>query len=135
MARQQERVIVLPLGAVDTAGGVVAMRLAHDATLPAGARVAITRVILDVTTKATAACTLDVGIANDGVTSNDTLLDGVDVGTAAGVFDNIENKGTNGKARQTATVGQFVTASKATGAAAGLVGTIAVCYIPLGLYN
>lgn len=135
MALQRERIVIKRLGAADTAGGVAAVRLSDDGTLPASGRVVITRVILDVTTKASAACTVDVGIASDATTLNDTLMDGVDVGTAAGVFDNIENKGANGKARQIATVGQYITASTASGAAAGMVGSIVVCYVPLAYQN
>lgn len=113
------------LGVSDTAGGVLAW------ANPTGGSILVQRVILDVTTKATGACTLDVGVAADGTTLNDTLLDGVDVGTAAGVFDNIENQGTNGVAAKKVTSSQYVTASKATGAAAGLVGYAYIHYFPI----
>lgn len=113
------------LGVVETAGGVLAW------ANPTGGSILVQRVILDVTTKATGACTLDVGVAANGTTLNDTLLDGVDVGTAAGVFDNIENQGTNGVAAKKVTSSQYVTASKATGAAAGLVGYAYIHYFPI----
>lgn len=113
------------LGVADTAGGVLAW------ANPTGGSILVQRVILDVTTKATGACTLDVGVAANGTTLNDTLLDGVDVGTAAGVFDNIENQGINGVAAKKVTASQYVTASMATGAAAGLVGYAYVHYFPI----
>lgn len=111
------------LAALDTAGGVLSV------ANPAGVDIIVTKVVLDVTTKSTGACTLDVGIAADGATSNDTLLDGVDVGTAAGLFDNVTNKGTNGKPQVKWGASQFLTASKATGSAAGLVGNAYIHYM------
>ncbi len=112
------------LNAVDTAGGVFAWQN------QTGFDIIVMRVVLDVTTVATAACTLDVGTTpTSATTSSDTLLDGVDVNAAAGVFDNIENKGTNGKGRQPLAAGKWVTGSKATGATAGLVGNAYIEYV------
>lgn len=56
---------------------------------PEGAALIITRFIIDVTTEATGAATVDAGVAATG-TSNDELLDGVNVGAAAIIKDNIE---------------------------------------------
>ena len=63
---------------------------------PAGMNIVILDVILDVTTKSTGAATADVGIAADAVTSNDSLIDGVDIGTAAIFATAGRNGGTNG---------------------------------------
>lgn len=115
-------VVKVALASADTAGGVLAW------ANPTGATIFVTRIIFDVTTKATGACTVDVGTAADGTTSNDTLMDGLDVGTAAGVFDNVENQGTNGVGVKKVTSSQYVTASKASGAAAGLVGYAYIHY-------
>jgi hypothetical protein len=98
---------------------------------PEGTPILVTRLILDVTTKPTGACTLDAGTAADGTTSNDGLLDGVDVGTAAGVFDNLGNAGSNGRARQRLAAGSYVTVSQASGAVAGLVGSALIAYVVL----
>lgn len=117
--------IEVPLAAVATAGGVLAWQN------PEAGPIIVTRLILDVTTKATGACTLDAGTAANGTTSNDGLLDGVDVGTAAGTFDNLGNAGVNGRARQKLAAGQFVTVSQASGAVAGLVGTALIAYVVL----
>ena len=74
-------------------------------------------------TKSTGACTIDVGTtAVSAATSSDNLIDGLDTGTAIGTFDNITDKGTNGKSRQKLASGKWVTASMASGAAAGTVG-------------
>lgn len=110
------------LAALDAAGGVLAW------VNPEGASILVTRVVFDVTTKSTGACTIDVGVAADGTTSNDTIMDGLDIGTAAGTFDNIENQGTNGVSAKKMTSTQYITASKASGAAAGTVGYAYIYY-------
>lgn len=95
---------------------------------PEGVDLIITRLVIDLQTKATGACTADFGVAATAV-SNDTLLDGVDLGTAAGVFDNVENQGTNGAGAKKWPAGQYLTGSKATGNAAGLAGYAHVQYV------
>lgn len=110
------KVVKVALAALDTAGGVLAW------ANPEATAILVTRVILDVTTKSTGACTIDVGVAANGTTSNDTIMDALDIGTAAGTFDNVENQGTNGKAALKVAAGSYVTASMASGAAAGTVG-------------
>ena len=114
------------LGSADTAGGILAWQN------PESSAIVVVRLVIDRTTKSTGACTADFGTAADGTTSADNLLDGVDAGAAAGVEDNIEDKGTNGKARQRLDAKggttDYVTGSKATGAAAGLVGNAYIFY-------
>ncbi|MBI5964929.1 MAG: hypothetical protein HY863_15730 [Chloroflexi bacterium] len=120
---EQNNSYKVALAALDTAGGVLGL------ANPEGVDLIVTRVVVDVTTKSTSACTVDAGIAANGTTSADNLLDGLDVGTAAGTFDNVADVGTNGKARKKWTSGQFLTISKASGAAAGLVGNAYIEYI------
>lgn len=118
------KVARVALAAVDTAGGVISW------ANPEASAIIIERVVLDVTTAATAAATIDIGVtATSATTSADNLIDGLDVNTAAGVFDNITDKGTNGKSRQRVAVGKWVTGSKATGATAGLVGYAYIHYV------
>lgn len=64
---------------------------------PESSRILVTRVVLDITTEATGAATADFGADGDGTGTSDTLLDGVNIGAAAGVFDNIDDQGTNGQ--------------------------------------
>ena len=90
-----------------------------------GTDLVILRVVLQVTTGTSGACTLDIGVAADGTTTADTLIDGLDVGDA-GVFDNIADKGSSGTSRLKWGSGTFVNASKKTGAAAGIVGQYAI---------
>ncbi|MEB3196812.1 MAG: hypothetical protein VKP62_06370 [Candidatus Sericytochromatia bacterium] len=117
------KVAKVALAAVDTAGGVFAW-----ANPEAGA-IIVERVVIDVTTASSAACTVDVGVtATSATTSADNLLDGQSVATAA-VLDNIENQGTNGKSAGRLASGKWVTASVASGASAGLVGSAYIHYI------
>lgn len=110
-------------GAADTGGGIGSWQNPHENS------VIITRVVVHTTTKATAACTMDVGYTATGATTSaDNLIDGVDVGTATGVFDNVTNAGSNGKAVQLVASGKYVNFSTASGAAAGLVGTAWIEY-------
>lgn len=111
------------LAALDAAGGVASI------LNPEGVDLIITRCAVNVTTKATGACTVDVGVGASASTKYDTLLDGLDVGTAAILGDNIKNKGSNGKEVLAWPAGQYLTASMATGAAAGLVGSVFVTYL------
>ncbi len=119
----------LALGTVATGGGVLAWQNPHDSAI------IITRLVLDVTTKTTAACTVDAGSAANGTTSSDNLINGLDIGTAIGTFDNVSDGGTNGKARQKLAAkggaADYLTVSQASGAIAGLVGYAYVTYIIL----
>jgi len=96
---------------------------------PEGVDLIITRLVLDVTTVATAACTLDAGVAAAATTSNDTLIDGLDVNAATGVFGNIDDQGTNGQSVIRWESDYYLTISMKTGAAAGLVGNGYIEYI------
>lgn len=120
----QRGAIKIALAALDTGGGVLSFLNPEgaDIIIPAGG------LVLDVTTKSTSACTVDAGISTGATTLNDTLIDGLDVGTAAGVFDNGANAGTNGGAAKLP-AGSYVTISMASGAAAGLVGYAYLHYI------
>ncbi len=114
------------LTAADSRGGVMRWQNPEDNAI------IITRMVLDVTTKARASCTVDAGTARSGNVSSDNLIDGLDVGAAAGPFDNIADKGVNGKERQRLDARggatDYVTASRSTGAAAGLAGNAYIFY-------
>ncbi len=126
-AAERIRFARVALAALDTAGGVLAWQN------PEANAIIVLRVALDITTKTTGACTLDFGPAADGTTLNATLIDGLDGNAATGVFDNIENQGSTGKstAKLAANGGatDFITGSKASGAAAGLVGNAYIYYL------
>lgn len=114
------------LGVATGAGGLLAWQNPEDVAI------IVTGIILDITTPATGVATADFGAAASAATSSDTLLDGVDIGTAAGVFDNFENQGTNGKASvrvaENGGAADFVTGS-ASADPAGLVGRAHISYI------
>ncbi len=91
-----------------------------------GATVIVYAAYVHVTTVATAACTLDIGVAANGTTGSDTLMDGIDVNTATGIFDSILNKGTNGNQPRLVLSTEFVTVETKTGDDTGLVSTLEV---------
>lgn len=120
---RQVNVAVVPLAAVDTAGGLFSWQN------PEGVAIVVTGVILDVTTPATGACTVDLGTtATNGTTLSDNMLDGVDVHTAAGCFGTADGADANGKWQQHLAAGKWVTGSKASGATAGIVGNAYIYY-------
>lgn len=104
-------------------GGVIKVQNDLDVDLM------VTGMYVDVTTKSSGAATLDVGVDYDGDVSNDTLFDGLDVGTAAGFFNTAKNGGTNGKAAVLWKRGEYVVAS-ASATVAGLVGKYTIVAIP-----
>ena len=96
---------------------------------PFAARAVIIDFVIDVTTDSTGAATADFGVASS-VASADTLLDGVDVGSAAIIADNIDNKGSNGVRGLAWPSGHYITGT-ASATLAGLVGTYMVdVYLP-----
>lgn len=124
-ADRLRKVVKVALAAVDTGGGVFSWQNTEESSA-----IIILRVVLDVTTASSAACTVNVGTtATSATTSSDNLIDGVDVNSAAGVFDNITEKGTNGKSRQKLADDAWVTASVASGASAGIVGSAYIEYM------
>ena len=92
------------------------------------ASILVERIIVDVTTKSSGACTLDFGVtAVSATTSSDTLLDGINV-ASAGVFDNLGVADASAKSVAKIASGKWITGSKATGAAAGLAGFAYIYY-------
>lgn len=111
------------LNASDTAGGVFSFTNNTSFDMYVG------RVIIDVTTASSAACTIAIGTnATSTATSSNNLIDGLSV-AATGVFNNGNNGGTAGKEAQKLAAGDFLTGSVASGASSGLVGTVLVEYI------
>lgn len=111
------------LAAVDTGGGIFSWQN------PESGYILVRHVVLNVTTKTSAACTVDVGTtATSATTSSDNLIDGKDINAATGIFTNDESAGTNGKPQKRLAPGKWVTASVASGASAGLVGTYEIYY-------
>jgi hypothetical protein len=109
------------LGHADTAGGVLSL------ANPEGIDLIVTKLVIDVTTAATAACTVDAGIAANGTTSADNLIDGQDVNAASGAFGS--PSGSNGKSAKFWKSTEYLNISKASGAAAGLAGYAYIEYI------
>lgn len=89
---------------------------------PEGASIVITNLLLDITTAATGAATLDVGTtATSATTASDNLIDGLDINAAANVSVQRSGSGTNGKAGQRLASGKWVTFKSASGDTTGAV--------------
>lgn len=116
------RTAKLALADAGSAGGVLAW------LNPESGAIIVHHVILDVTTAAAGAATVDVGVAADGATASDNLIDGLDVNAATGVFGSADEGGTNGATSRKVAAGQFVTASQASGDVTGLAGSAYITY-------
>ncbi len=121
MRTQHERIVRVALAAVDSAGGLFAWENTNTVAV-------IASVLIDLTTQASGALTADVGPAVDATTLSDTLLDGVNLGAAAGIFNSVDHQGTNGLVFRRVPAGEFITGSTVTGASAGIVGFAHVAY-------
>lgn len=119
LAFRPSKWLVQALAAVDTGGGVLSIE--NDTLIDRLITVASVRV----TTAATEACTVDMGVAAADTGSDDSLLDGQDVNAAAGIFT------APCITKVVWPAGEFLTISKATGATAGLVGQAIVEYVEL----
>jgi hypothetical protein len=108
-----------------TTGGAV-LSLAN----PEGADIYVTRLIIKLTTVATGAGAIDAGIGATAATSDDTLIDGLDVHSAVGVFDNLKNAGTHGLAGVKWASDKFLTIT-ASATLAGMVAEAIIEYVPL----
>lgn len=123
MSEQKGCVTGSLIAAITTAGGD-ALGLAN----PEGATLYITGLILDITTEATGAATVDAGIAADATTSSDNLLDGANVGAAAIVANSEKHAGTNGMGMVKWGASEYLTITPSA-SLVGLVGTYHVQYI------
>jgi len=83
--------------------------------------------VLDITTPGPAATTVDAGIAANGTTSADNLIDAGPV-SAQAVIDNVEDGGTNGQAVYKWPAGQYLNIT-ASAALTGLVGNAYISWI------
>jgi hypothetical protein len=96
---------------------------------PEGQSIIISRFQIDITTKSTGAAAGDFGVAANGTTTSDILIDGYALGGTEKVVDTAlaADLGTNGKPVQKMTASQFITG---TGSAttAGLVGNVFIHY-------
>ncbi len=89
----------------------------------------LVRLVLDVTTPATAALTADFGQTGTvPMPISDNLIDGVNLGASAGVFSSIDDDGTNGRTYRRVDVNEHVIGATDLGAAAGLVGNAFIFY-------
>ncbi len=120
------KIVAVALAAVDTGGGIVSW------VNPEVGAIVVTGIVLDVTTVATAACSVSAGTTVvSATTSSANLIDTLDVHSATGAFSNFSNPGSGGKTLQRLAAGGWVTVSKASGASAGIVGNAYISYFVL----
>lgn len=114
--------VALTAATTNAGGGVLSL------ANPEGVDLLVTRLVLNITTASTGAASVDAGIAANGTTSSDTLIDGLDVNAAAGVFCNIDDQGTNGQSVEQWDSDEYLTIT-ASATVAGLVGYAYIEYI------
>jgi hypothetical protein len=114
------------LAAVDTGGGIFSWQNPESVTI------IVDRVVLDVTTVASAACSVEVGgTATNGTTASANLITAQDVHSATGQFDSLLAAvgGASGLGVYKCAAGKWITGSTSSGASAGLVGSAYIYYI------
>lgn len=95
---------------------------------PEGALIIVTRLLVLISTGGTAG-DFDAGIAADGTTLSDTLIDGADL-TSAGLYDNLDDQGTNGNSKALWDDTEFLTISASnTPDTTNLVGAYYIEYL------
>jgi len=112
-------VVTALLSDVDTAGGLVSL------INGAGVDLVVLSAVLNVGTASTGACTVSIGYtATSGTTLSSTLISGQTVASTGTFQSAVANavRWVNGK---------WITASTASGASAGLVGTLYLTCIPV----
>jgi hypothetical protein len=116
------------LTAATTTGGGDVLSVAN----PLSGAWIVTSLIINRTTKSTGAAALDFGVAANGTTSSDNLIDGLAAGaTEANGENNFANAGTNGKPSVYGAAGTFLTGTTSA-TLAGLVATYTATFRPAG---
>jgi len=96
---------------------------------PTDGRIIVTSLVIDITTASGATTTIDAGVAANGTTSSDLLIDGHSTATA-GTINSANHNGTNGEMARAVTSSQFVTGS-ITGTIGSFAGVAYITYVPV----
>lgn len=126
--RQESPVYTFYSDTLTGATGTVTTSVRTSVANPAGKQVLIQGIAFVATTQSSGACTVDVGVAADGTTVGDNLIDGQSV-AAAGV---LATPGTNGAQQRLWGASEFVNLNVASGTITGLVGYLAIQYSIVG---
>lgn len=97
---------------------------------PLGSALIVTKVVVDITTGVNSTpVDMNVGIGVSGTLAYDTLIDGAFLGTpvGAGVFDNQDDAGTNGKQTENWGATEYLTVT-VTATPTDMVGNIYIWY-------
>lgn len=115
--KEISRVHQVAMAAVGTAGGIAAF--ANPLAVP----ILVLRAIIEWTTVSSGACTVSVGVAADGTTLSSTLISGQSVASTVGIVSS--------SVPRRCAVGEYVTASVASGTVTGLAGRVYIEYVPI----
>ena len=114
--------------------GVALDSIAFTWQNPEDKEIIIDRVILDITTAGDATSVMDVGIVADATATANNLLQGVPI-SAIAVKDNINDGGTNGKAKgkmdKAGGSNDYITGKVLTAGAPNLAGYVYIFYLTL----
>ena len=116
------RVASVAMTAATGAGGALAWGN------PTGGRIVVTSLVIDITTGSGTA-TIDAGVAANGTTSSDLLIDGHSTATAV-TINSANHNGTNGEMARALTSSQYVTGS-ITGTIGSFAGVAYITYVPV----
>ena len=98
---------------------------------PFGEAAVVMECILNVATPATGAANADIGVGATAATTGDTLIDGVDIGTAAILMTSMESLiAATGNAAGVVPIaaGEYVTVNQSA-SSVGLIGTLSVLFV------
>jgi hypothetical protein len=84
-----------------------------------GSNLIVTRALVYLTALVGSAATLNVGVGSASDDDYDNLIDGLNVNSATGSYDNLEDHGSSGKATMLWPTTQYITATLAAGEGAG----------------
>lgn len=116
------KVAKVTLGITTGAGGLLSW------VNPESTPIIVTRLVVDVTTSASGVTTADFGPATGGDQTGDTLIDGIDIGTAAILGDNIDDAGTSGLSKVKVPISEYLVGA-ASADPASVVGTAYIYYL------
>lgn len=122
----KEQVVVLKEALTATSGAGTPASIEN----PLGERLIITRLVVDITSPVSdTPVTMSVGVGGSPYVSYDSLIDAVEIGTptAADIYDNVDDQGTNGKSTEEWGASEYLTVT-VTGTPTGMVGNVYVYY-------
>ena len=114
------RVVKVTLGSATGGGGILAWKNPEDTAI------IVNRIVVNITDSAAESMTFDFGSAADATTSSGNLIDDLPA-DSAGLFDNLKDHGTLGKAAASVAAGAYITGT-VSGAITSFAGVAYIHY-------